>query len=166
MRLTDLTLEDCDLAREWRNKDISAYRTPYFLTGFMQDNFYHEVVSDRNSKHRYMAVDYHDTLMAMIGLCNIEWENKNAEISIVVNPKKRRTGTGRESLLLLLNWGFNELGLENIYGEYYQSSPNRLFWINIIKEYGIYNTVLPMRKFHDGKLYDSIYFNFNKGDLK
>ena len=166
MRLTDLTFEDCQNVREWRNQDIAAYRTPFFLTDSMQEDFYHNVVSDRTGPHRYMAVDYHNSLVGMVGLVNIQWGNRNAEISIVIDPKKRRTGAGRKCLELLLDWGFNVMGLENIYGECYSCSPFKLFWFDIIKEYGLYNTILPGRKFYHGLYHDSIYFNFNKGDIK
>ena len=166
MRLTALTLEDCEQVRKWRNEDISAYRTPYFLTESMQEDFYYDAASNRCGMSRYMSVYYHNNLIGMVGLVGIEWENRHAELSIVVNPDKRRSGNGKAALMLLLDWGFNVLGLENIYGECYQCSPFKLFWLTLIKEYGIYNTILPGRKFHHGLYHDSIYFNFNKEDIK
>ena len=49
MRLTALTLEDCEQVRKWRNEDISAYRTPYLLGDIMQADFYKNVVSSAST---------------------------------------------------------------------------------------------------------------------
>lgn len=183
MQLTVLTKENCEQVRQWRNQDISIYRTSYMITPEMQSDFYDKVICNRNSEHRYWAViDKLDkkmytmsglesnykvyTFIGMVGLTNLSLENRNAEISIVINPELHRQGKGTEALKLLLAKGFNELNLENIYGEAYLCNPNFGFWDKILTKYRIYYTTLPNRKYWNGEYHSAIYFNFNKKDME
>jgi RimJ/RimL family protein N-acetyltransferase len=171
MQLTALTKENCEQVREWRNLDISIYRTSYFFTRKMQENFYNNVICNRNSEHRYWAVTnnrlvdndgWTTDFIGMVGLTNISLENRNAELSIVINPELHKQGYGSKALELLLKKGFYELNLENIYGEAYLCNPNFGFWDSIIRKYKIYYVTLPGRKYWNGKYHDAVYFNFNK----
>jgi len=96
----------------------------------------------------------------MVGLVNISFENRNAEISIVIDPDARKRGYGKQALELLLQEGFNRLNLDNIYGESYTCNPSIDFWINICKEKTVDFVELQNRKYVDGKYHNSIYFNF------
>jgi RimJ/RimL family protein N-acetyltransferase len=69
-------------------------------------------------------------LIGMVGIVNISLENRSAEISIIINPTKQGTGYGKRSVDMLLDKGFNELNLENIYGECYENSAHVGFWEN------------------------------------
>jgi RimJ/RimL family protein N-acetyltransferase len=172
MYLTALTENMVEQVRQWRNQDISMYRTPFYLTTEMQSDFYKQVVCNRQSEHRYYAVfiecdgslsikgDF--VFIGMIGLINISLENRNAEISIVLDPELRGKGYGKKVFQLLLDEGFNKVNLDNIYGECYWCSPALDFWRKVCEDYKVKLQVLPQRKFYNGKYFDSIYFNFNK----
>jgi RimJ/RimL family protein N-acetyltransferase len=172
MYLTALTENQCERVRQWRNQDISMYRTPFYLTTEMQSDFYNNVVCNRNSEHRYYAVfiecdgslsikgDF--VFIGMIGLINISLENRNAEISIVLDPELRGKGYGKKALQLLLDEGFNKINLDNIYGECYECNPAIGFWQKMIEDYNCRMSHLFSRKFYNGIYYDSIYFNFNR----
>lgn len=165
--LEALTKDDCEMLRRWRNIDIHAYRTPFLLTAEMQENFYLEVICDRTSPHRYWAVrtPLDMALVAVVGLTNISWENRHAEISIVVDPNKRKMGYGEKSLKLLLAEGFYQLGLNMIYGECYKCSESYKWWDDIIEKYQLYSTLLPDRKYHWGQFWGAIYFVFKRDTL-
>ena len=49
-----------------------------------------------------------------IGLIGISWHNRRAGVSIVVLPRSRRAGVGREAIELLVGWAQDELGLHRI----------------------------------------------------
>lgn len=188
MKLTTLTREQCQQVRIWRNDEPQFLRTPYLLTKEMQDEFYDEVVCNRDSKHRYFgimddikysAVEAADNrkcgiypedglypeFIGMVGLTNIEWENGTAEISLIINPEYRRQGKGKEAVKLLLDEAFKQLRLYSVYGEVYKCG-NVDFWKHIIQEYGPtwvehYTWVqLADRKYYNGKHWDSIWFSF------
>lgn len=163
MYLKDVTSEMVELVRQWRNVDISMYRTPFYLTEEMQQDFYKNVICNRNSKHRYYAMMLSESeFVGMIGLVNISLENRNAEISIVIDPELRGKDYGNKGIELLLDTGFNQVNLDNIYGECYKCNQAVNFWEKIIKKYNCQTAILPERKYFNGEYYDSIYFNFKK----
>ena len=166
MILTDVTLKDVEKIRQWRNLDLSMYRTSYFLTKEMQEDFYFNMISNRDSNSRFYALEEDNFFIGMVGLVNISLENRNAEISIVIDPELRGQGYGTKAIELLLTNGFNGVNLENIYGECYWCSPALDFWRKTCETYKVKLNVLPARKFYNGKYYDSIYFNFNKEVIK
>ena len=167
MNLDALTKEQCQKVREWRNRDISMYRTPYFLTKEMQDSFYDSVVCDRNSSCRFWAIidgGMHKVFVGMVGLVNISWENRSAEISLVIDPSLQKQGYGEGGLMLLLHEAFKNMNLDNVYGECYWCSPNLGFWQFMCEKYRAETSVLPLRKFSNGEYHNSLYFNFNRKD--
>ena len=165
MKFDSLNREDVEKVREWRNKNLHALRTPFSLTKEQQEKFYDDIVCNRNARARYFGVKKgSDILIGMTGLENIEWENGLAEISIVIDPSERGKTYGEEAVYLLLKQGFENMRLNNIYGECYACNPAIEFWKKIIKKYGMFETYLPYRKFVDGKYYDSIYFSMSKSD--
>lgn len=157
-----LSLEDCELVRQWRNEDISMLRTCRQTTKDEQQKFYFDIVSNPKSDCRYWGVWSGTTLIGMAGLVNISWENSHAEISLIVRPTSRQQGYGDKIVTELLVEGFNKLNLQNIYGECYANSPHMPFWNAMIRKHGAYDTTLPQRKFWDGQYFDSVYFNFKR----
>jgi len=168
MEFEALNFDDLRVIRGWRNSCLYALRTPFLLTEEMQEDFYKQVICNRNSKARYwgvyetLKVNKYATFVGMVGLENIEWENGLAEISIIVNPNCKNKGYGKQAVDMLLDKGFNQMRLENIYGECYTCNPAIEFWKKIIKEYTADTVNLPNRKYYDGKYWDSLYFNIHK----
>jgi RimJ/RimL family protein N-acetyltransferase len=156
---------DCEQVRKWRNKLPATLRTPYNLTYEQQQDFYKNIICNRDSKHRYFGIfitENKNMFIGMGGITNIEWENGIGEISLILDPEFTGKGYGKESVRLLLDKAFNEMRLDNIYGECYECNKNIGFWERIIVLYDSYKTYLPFRKFYNGKYYNSLYFNFNK----
>ena len=61
-------------------------------------------------------------------------ENKNGEISYIINPLYQGQGIGTEVALLLLNFGFKELNLHRIFGTYH---PKNIASGKILKKIGM-----------------------------
>ena len=181
MKLRPLTLSDCEQVRQWRNDCLQALRTPFLLTQEQQEQFYFDVVCSRQANARYWGIiepeetDYikrdstglmvpvlNDKLIGMAGLENISWENRLAEISIILNPEYQGKGHGEKAVDLLLDQGFNYLNLENIFGECYLCNPVVEFWKKVAQKYNAVCCHLPNRKYWQGKYYDSLYFNIGK----
>ena len=172
MELKPLTREDCQKVRLWRNSDMRPWRTPYPLTEKMQDDFYDNVICNRESEHRYFGVWHKERLKeykfaGMVGLTYIQPENRIAEISLIVNPEVQRKGLGEDAVDLILEYGFHAMRLNTIFGEVYQSNKKGAnFWQKITEKYHGYAVLLPDRKFWDGQFYDSVYFSLNKENFK
>lgn len=161
MKLQPLTLDNLLEATEWRNDSLISLRTPYFLTNDMQEDFYKATICDRKSQHRYFSI-HEKSFIGMGGIINIEWENRLGEMSLIISPELRKMDLGKVAVRLLLEFGFNTLNLENIWGECYFCNPAIKFWEKIIKEYYGYHTTLVNRKYWEGNYYGSLYFNIGR----
>lgn len=169
-------MEQCQIVRFWRNQARKTLRTPYPLTEEQQDAFYMDVVCNPHSPHRYWAciqdtLDrehdiYPGTLLGMGGLTFIQWENRIAEISLILDPYFRGMGLGKEAVDLILAEGFDRMGLKTIFGECYCTHEGVEFWKKITQQYKGYETVLPNRKFWSGRFWDSLYFSIDADDWR
>jgi len=170
MKLKELTLEDCERVRQWRNNCLESLRTPFLLTKEMQEQFYRDIICNRNARARYWGVwiEYGgescraDEFIGMIGLENIEWENRRAEISIILNPEYRGKGYGEQAVDLLLEQGFTYLNLENIWGECFLCNSAIGFWKEIVKKYYGFAFTMQNTKYCKGQYYNSYYFNITR----
>ena len=158
MKLQPLTREQCQQVREWRNEERQFLRTPYMHTIDMQESFYVKVVNNTDSKHRYFAIIDGMGFIGMGGLTNISFENGNAEISLIINPKYRGKGYGMKAVDLLLHEAINNMRLYSVYGEVYDCG-NRGFWEKVVDKSNGYKTDLVNRKFWAGQLYGSMWFS-------
>jgi len=65
-----------------------------------------------------------DQLIGDGGFMHINWEDRKAEVGLVIGEKKYQgLGLGAESLWLLCKYGFEEMKLHNILGENYADNP-------------------------------------------
>ena len=81
----------------------------------------------------------------------------------VLFPEFRNEGNGREAVFLLLDEGFNRMNLNMVYGESYKvPNGSNLFWEGVIIKCGGYKTILPSRKYWEGKYHSSLYFSITK----
>ncbi len=160
------TFEDCEQVRLWRNNCLEALRTPYPLTEEQQERFYMDVVCNKDAPHKYWSIYDDDKFIAFGGLTHISWENRIAEISLIVNPAHREQGIGEECVKLLLAEGFGKMGLATIFGEVYCCNLEGLaFWRKITKAFSGYETLLSRRKMWNNQLWDSMYFSITEDDF-
>jgi len=156
---------------QWRNLDLSPWRTPYMLTAEMQREWYDKVVCDRKADSRYFAVvdtdldlvafDSLSGFVGVVGLTNIQWENGTAEVALQIGPEFARQGYGEAALDKILCVAFNQLRLLMVYGECYECNPAVDFWRKMVERKRGYWTTLPNRKYWEGEQYDSLYFSFD-----
>jgi RimJ/RimL family protein N-acetyltransferase len=155
-----LELDDMEHIRRWRNASLDTLRTPFPLTREQQEAWYRDEICNRNSRSRFWAiVDTNNLLVGYGGIENIQWENSIGEISLLIDPKRRGHGYGRDGALEIINEGFNRLGLRTIYAECYMSNPAVSFWRDIYSNFNGTEAILPNRKYCGGKYYDSAYFS-------
>ena len=163
MKLEALTLKQCEDVRIWRNAEPRFLRTSYLLTQEMQEDFYRDVVCNRDSRHRYFAIMGGGRFIGMTGLTDIQFENSTAEISLILSPDERGKGYGRKSVKLILEHAFYGLGLVSVFGEVYDCG-NVRFWHRIVELTNGFETRLPNRKMHEGMLYGSMWFQLMEVD--
>ena len=152
-----LNKEDLEYIRIEKNKIKGSWRTPFLLTREMQEDYYNNVVSNRNSNNRIFGICADGELVGTTGISHIEWENRLGEITMFVIQTGK--GYGKEAVKLILDYAFDELNLENVYGECYECNNSIDFWKKMEPSY---MTILPARKYHGGYYWNSLYFSFNK----
>ena len=169
MRLRALDYDDMESINKWRNESKVGLRTNGPETLGKQDEFY-EMIQNRNDM-RFWAVEekkengsgYPDylTLIGQGGFTPINWENQNAEISLIIDPEQRGKGYGEKAVDLLLEQAFDYMGLHTVYGEVYSCNIEGMaFWEKMIKKYKADMRVLPARKYWKGSYWESLYFTF------
>lgn len=147
---------------EERHKVMETLRTPYMLNSRMQNDYYENVLSNRESHTRYWAFyNQLDQFIGMGGVENISWENSNAEISVLIFSEYRKKGYGELAVNIILNQAFSYLNLCNVWGECYTCA-NISFWKKMIDKYQADFTYLLRRKYYSGRYWDSLYFTFQK----
>lgn len=165
LSLCPLTLENAEQIRLWRNADLSPWRTPYLLTQEMQEDWYRNTVCNRNSPHRFWAVVEDSRYIGMVGLTNLDWQNRWCELNLIMSPDRWKLAD--KAVDLLLEQAFDSLGLAMVCGECYTCGSVFSVWDGIVSRWmqnggsGVYRTMLPQRKFWQGKFHESMYFSLN-----
>jgi len=174
MRLDDIDFCVVDDIVDWRNSVRSSLRTSGITTVDSQIRFWKSLRNNQSIKYFAIMEDKEDPkegdppydILGIGGLVNIEWANGIGEIAILLNPKFKNKGLGKEVVDLLLEEGFDNMGLRTIYGECYACSPALQFWQKLAKARDWYTTVLPRRKLWYGRLHDSFYFSIEAEKIK
>ena len=128
--------EDLPLLAEWRNDPEIRQRTREFRPLNMADQerwwptvsqpatrnlmFVVEAVWDEYAPQpdSQWAKQPAQHTIGVVGLCHIDWRDRTAEISFYVGEEGARgKGYAKRALVLLHDYGFNELGLERIWAE-------------------------------------------------
>lgn len=160
--LKPLCREQMSKIIEERNKVLETLRTPLMLNEDMQYQYFDTVICNRNSTTRYFALYVKDEFVGYGGIENIQFENRIGEISILIFSEFRKKGYGEKFVDKILQYAFNYLNLENVWGECYLCG-NVSFWQRIIEKHKAFHTKIPNRKYYNGLYFSSLYFNFNKG---
>jgi RimJ/RimL family protein N-acetyltransferase len=164
-RLRPLTSADVEQVRLWRDDPETrrGLRGPEPLTAERQQAWFRDVVcKPEASRHRFFAVEIEEVVVgryvfdgptnttlgsaghyekttqtkfvAQVGLENIA-PRLHAEIHLITDPAVRGKGIGRVALALLLERGFNEYGLDRVWGSVYLSNPALAYWRKMLTEF-------------------------------
>jgi RimJ/RimL family protein N-acetyltransferase len=160
-----LSIEDMEPIRQWRNQCLSTLRTPFPLTKEQQEQWYRDEICNRASRSRFWGIwsqrwNGGEALHGYGGIENIQWENRIGEISLLIDPEEQGHGVGLTHANIIISRAFNDLNLHTIYAECYQNNPAVKFWDRIFLKG--YRTILPNRKYSDGKYVDSVYYSMSK----
>lgn len=153
--LTTIEEEDLEQLRYWRN--LPEYRK-YFreyreISKTMQkDWFGHIVNGDITTVMFAIRMLADDMLVGCCGLCYINWVHRHSDLSLYIGKDDMyidNEDIAKESCELLLNYGFNELGLNKIWTEIYEFDEKKynLYKMLGFKEDGF----LRKQYFYEGK---------------
>lgn len=121
-KLVPIRSEDRYHIMQWRNEQIYHLRQDKPLTKEDQDRYFDEVVSALFNQEKPSQLLFsflkNNKLMGYGGLVHINWLDKNAEISFIMNSKyekDRFDSIWKKYINLIEEVAFKELGLNKIY---------------------------------------------------
>ena len=108
--------------RKWRNHhEIWRWcRQNDLISEHDQDAWYSRIISDSTIK--MYTISDHAQVVGVCGLTSIDLHNRRAEFSLYIGPEHQHKGHGRACLRSLLRHGFDNLGLNIIWGETFEGN--------------------------------------------
>lgn len=176
VRLREITPEDLDLLRRWRNAcaEEGLFRAQYQpLTPPEQDQWYVQAQGSDRSRIT-LAVESNETvppapaLAGSVSLASIDWRCRHAEVGILLGPPWRRRGIGKAALAAICDYGFGALGLHRIWAEVfaYNEASVRLFEACDFAREGVWRDHQWWAgRWHDAWLYGRIAYAEKEGSV-
>lgn len=147
-----------------RNRpEIMNYcRQPYLLSMGDQEAWL-ERCKDRSVIPLIVKDDNSDSC-GYVSLSGFDWVSRCAEFSIFIIPEFQKMGIGPKAMRLLLDYGFNTLGLQKIHGECFDYN---LRGIKFFQDIGFKTTGKLVRHyFKNGKLIDAVIISILVEDYR
>lgn len=132
VQLAALDSRDCEQIRRWRN-DYSIWRwcrQNDLISDVEQETWFERQSKDPTIKmYKILAfVDHVERTVGVGALTSIDQLNQRAEFSLYIAPSEQRKGYGTLGLQLLLEHGFKNLNLRQIWGESFEGNPALLIF--------------------------------------
>ncbi len=109
---------DIEQVREWRNsKEVAEFMlSRTIITKEQQENWYNSIKDDPACIY-WIIVMKNGQKIGLASLTKIDRENHHAEPGLYIGIKEQRNSfAGMEAYYLLLNYGFEQLQLDKVYG--------------------------------------------------
>ena len=121
LRLRQIEERDLPRLRDWRNKDeIRECCREYRLLNMVNQREWFQYMSTNRGVEMFGIVRG-DSLIGVCGLCNINWVNRTAEVSLYIGPEELRgQGLGERVLQMLETKAFREFNLHRLWAEVYE----------------------------------------------
>ena len=152
--LVPIRMEDRYDIMRWRNEQIYHLRQKEPLTEAQQDQYFEEVVSKLFAQEKPNQILFSflegEQLIGYGGLVHINWEDKNAEVSFIMNTAFEDEQFQRiwsEFIELLKKLAFEDLSLKKIYVYAFDLRPH------------LYHVLEKNAFFLDARLKNHCYFN-------
>lgn len=127
LELRPIEREDLPRLRRWRNDwRIIAWTRQYDMLNEIEHERWFERQSIDHTTRMYVIVMKAAGKTEPVGVCgltSIDWRCRRAEFSIYTGPEFHKKGIGGHALSILLSHGFDNLGLNLIYGETLAGNP-------------------------------------------
>lgn len=171
--LRDLTEADMEPIRKWRNSQKHVLRQHTNLTMSDQKSFYHNILVPERSRLRpnqiLAAIVQSERLIGYGGLVRVDWHNRRAEISFLLQPQLEASTNTKEMVFRyflseVCRAAFDRLGLNRLFTETYAF---RLEHIAILESFGFQSEGLLSEHVFDGRGYiDSVIHAMTRSSWK
>ncbi len=168
VKLRALEQDDLKLLRDWRNrKHVRKTTREYRLLNMIHQKKWFELIHTENPPKHIMfgIMKKNGKIDGVTGLTYIDWKNKHAEISIYMSNRNwQKTKEAKDTINLILEYGFEELNLHRLWVEIFQISTENidLFEQMNFKKEG----VLRDKAWRSGKWWNSIIYSKLSNEYK
>ena len=161
--LSPLNINDAELYVKWlTDKEITQYLGNRSVLDVETER---EWIRKNNNGYCFAIVlRDSDKLIGNCGFTNVDMVDRTAEIGIFIGDKEEQNkGYGREAMKILLNYGFNTLGLNNVMLKVYSFNEKA---IRTYKKLG-FKTFGVRRNSHyaNGLMHDTIYMDMLRDEF-
>lgn len=162
--LSPMNIEDIDVYTKWMNdKEVTENLGIYSkVTSLMSEEKWFQ--KNGNGYDFAIVLKENDELIGNISLKNYDGISGTATLGVFIGQKENRNkGYGKESIKLLLNYGFNTLNLNNVMLKVFSFNDRA---ISTYKKIGFKKIGNRRKAFYkDGKYYDIIYMDILKEEF-
>ena len=119
VRIRALEKTDIDEIMKWVNdpevKDNLLMRYP--VSRDQEERWIEKALDTSNERNKVFAIETKDGVyLGGIGLHRINWENRNAEVGIVIGKKEHwNKGYGTDAMMTILDFAFNRMNLHRVH---------------------------------------------------
>ncbi|MBL75327.1 MAG: hypothetical protein CL763_00120 [Chloroflexi bacterium] len=116
LELKKIRKEDLRQIIQWRNESkIMRFNTQFFLLNMEYQKKWFKEITQKNSKSKMFVFKYDDEIVGIGGLIHHDFQNKSADIAIILGEKRiRGKGFGTRALEMLVDYGFKRMKLHRI----------------------------------------------------
>lgn len=127
-RLRAIDPVDIEAIRQWRNAQLEVLRQSRPISGQEQADYFAQMIWPDKSEIRpttiLLAYLEDERLIGYGGLVHIQWDDRRAEVSFLLDPQRETDPNGRavdfgRFLELIKEFAFVDLGLARLYTETY-----------------------------------------------
>lgn len=130
--LDTIDRDDIEMLRMYRN-EYSIWkwcRQNNLISIKDQNEWYDEIAHDKTIR-MYSIVNQENQVVGACGLTSIDLLNRHAEFSCYIAPNWQRCGYASAALKTLFSYGFQELNLNQIWGETFHGNPALQLFLNL-----------------------------------
>lgn len=118
--LSVLEKEHCRQVWEEFEYDFEAKTEPLHMGHSVckSESWFDEIQKVQGEKHIRLGIflNNDDTVIGDVALQDIDWKNRSCSIGLGITKKEFRSkGYGTEAVIIMLEYGFNNIGLERIF---------------------------------------------------
>ncbi len=119
VRIRAIEKTDMDEIMKWVNdpevKNNLLMRYP--ISRYQEEKWIERAVDETNKRNKAFAIETKEGVyLGGISLHGIDWENRNAEVGIVIGKKEYwGKGYGTDAMMSILDFAFNQMNLHRVY---------------------------------------------------
>jgi RimJ/RimL family protein N-acetyltransferase len=119
VRIRAIEKTDIDEIMKWINdpevKNNLLLRYP--ISRFQEEKWIERALEENDQNNKTFAIETKDCIyLGGIGLHGIDWENRKAEVGIVIGKKEYwNKGYGTDAMMTILDFAFNQMNLHRVF---------------------------------------------------